>query len=177
MKILICVFFLVATLVGCMKSAWSAFAFQPDKTDAELGINQHRKGFFILRYSAYRGSHRLGGTLNEISLRNLSGEPMKVESLALVQMFRGRQVTKDSAPIPYDGLNGSIVSGNKPTIRKDIAPDEWMSFDFPTKDILEFNEGDKMYLTLSVSLTAGAQHFEKKIEFTKTLMKSQLPSL
>ncbi len=177
MKVFVSVFLLAATLIGCSKTAWSAFAFEPDRTDAELGISQHHDGFFILRYMAYRGTHRLGGTLDEISIRNLSGEPMTVDSLSLKKVFRGRQVTEDSAPIPYDGLNGSIVVGNKPTARKDIAAGQWMSFDFPTKEIQEFNEGDKMFLTLAVSLNAGSQHFERRVEFTKTLVKSQLPSL
>lgn len=165
--------FLAIGLLGCTNPLWPALAFEPDKADADAGINHQQQGFFILRYSAYQGAHRLGGTLNEISIRNLSGAPLRVESLTLVQVFRGQQVTQGSWPIQYEGLSGGILLGNKPTTRRDIAPGQWMSFDFPTKDIQEFSEGDRMYLTLSVSLTAGAQHFEKKIEFTKILMKSQ----
>jgi hypothetical protein len=173
MKNLVAAVLLVtAALAGCTKFDSSAFSFTADKTDAELGINQQQPGFFILRYMAYRGSHRLGGTLNEISIRNLSSEPLKVESLSLAQVFRGRQVTEDGTPIPYAGMNGSITSGNNPTIRKDIAPGEWMSFDFPTKDITEFKEGDTLHLIFSVSLRSGSQRFERTVEFTKTLTKA-----
>jgi hypothetical protein len=177
MKNFAAVLVLLFASVGCTKSDSSALAFQADKADGELGINQHQEGFFILRYIAYRGSHRLGGTLNEVSIRNLSDRPLKVESLTLSQKFRDREITEEHAPIPYDGLSGSITFGNKPTSPKDIAPGEWMSFDFPTKDIREFKEGDKMYLTFLVSLRSGSQHYERTVEFTKTLVKSQLPSL
>jgi len=177
MKSFAAILVLLFASVGCAKSDSSAFAFQADKTDGELGINQHQEGFFILRYMAYRGSHRLGGTLSEVSIRNLSDRPLKVESLTLSQRFRDREVTEEHTPIPYDGLNGSITFGNKPTSPKDIAPGEWMSFDFTTEDIREFKEGDKMHLTFHVSLRCGSQHYERTIQFTKTLVKSQLPSL
>jgi hypothetical protein len=91
-------------------------------------------------------------------------------------MFRGQNVTDESAPVPYDGIFGGIQAGQKPTKRHDIEPGQWMTFDFPTKDIREFKEGDKMHLSLTVSLEAGAQHYERKFEFTKTLVKSQLES-
>ena len=50
----------ILALCGWASADLPAFTFESDKTEAGLSINQNQKGFFILRYQAYRGSHRLG---------------------------------------------------------------------------------------------------------------------
>lgn len=163
----------IAVLAACGDSF--ILSFHADNPDLIRSIGQNQEGFFILRYFTYRGRHRLGGALNEFAIRNLSDAPLKVESIALAQTFRGQQVTVRDAPIPFDGLGGSIVFGNKPTVWKEIAPGEWMTFDFPTEDILGAKEGDKMTVTFSISLRSGSRHYERKLEFTRTLVRSELP--
>lgn len=168
------IFFGPVLVYGLFATWWGRYSFRPDDSEAYRSvINQTQEGFFSLKYAAYKERHNFGGTLNRVSIRNLAKEPLTVESLALEQVFRGRQVTDEDAPIPYDGSDGSFRAGNYPTTLRAIEPGETMTFEFPTKAIWACAEGDRLQVTLTVVLRAGAQRYERRAEFGKTLVKPQ----
>lgn len=158
---------LLLLLVGC--SNYNC-GFSPDASGpkGESPLDHREEGFFILRYLAYQGNHRLGGTLNEIAIRNISDENLVVEAISLNQKFRGENVTDVSAPIHYIG--GDVFSGTT-TQSSVIGKGQWMYFVFPTKDIRDFAVGDKMNLEFSISLRSGAKRYANNLTFTKTIIK------
>ncbi|HEY1107428.1 MAG TPA: hypothetical protein VGE76_02310 [Opitutaceae bacterium] len=158
---------------GALDLWWGRYSFHTDEAQASLLRSQRKEGFFSLRYQAYRERHNFGGTLNQVSIQNLSQEPLTVESLALEQVFRGGQVGSADAPTVYLGRDGSLVTGSEPIARRPLAPGETMTFELPTVRIWACAEGEKLQAALTIALRAGAQRYERTIPFTKTLTKTR----
>ncbi|MFN0009704.1 MAG: hypothetical protein ACKVXR_17555 [Planctomycetota bacterium] len=156
-------------LPGC--SLVYSYGFSPEPADAEP-IDHYEPGLCRIKYMAYRGDHRLGGTLKEIAIRNESGDELVVESISLVQLFRGEDVTKKSAPVRYVG--GDVFTG-RITESSVIASGQWMYFVFPTRDITFFRVGERMNAVFAVSLRAGPRIYEARESFSETITRDLLP--
>jgi hypothetical protein len=160
-------------LLGCSYNY--DFTLDSAGKDGANPIDHSEPGFFILKYQAYQGTNCIGGTLNEIAIRNTSAQPLTVESISLIQNFRGANITADNAPIHYLGLPmSSITTPTVPTTNRNvIEPGEWMCFAIPTKEIQQFEVGDKMTVQFAISMSSGSQHYQNRISLTKTLTKTR----
>jgi hypothetical protein len=114
---------------------------------------------------------RSGGTLNEIEIKNVSTTPLEVVSVSLDTIYKGRHLTDVTHPIHY--LEPGVFQGFK-VKGSVISPGGSMYFVFPTENITEFSEGDRMKMKLGIHLRAGKQEYSHDFRFTKTIRKQSL---
>ncbi len=160
--------FVSLALGGC--SRFYQYSFVADAGDPKEAPpdNISQPGFFILRYQAYQGTNEIGGTLNEIGIRNISETPLNVDLISLDAIFKGRHVTKADEPIHYTEpgvFEGRQVTGSV------IGKGGWMYFVFPTERITDFSEGDEMKMRLNIRILAGTQKYSREFAFAKKIIR------
>jgi hypothetical protein len=172
MKKTACVFAVLIAFCGCSRFYQYSFVADPSAQETAAPYHLNQPGFFMLRYQAYQGSNEVGGTLNEIAIRNTSEMRLKVASISLDAIFKGRHVTKATEPIQYTDpgvFGGFKVTGNV------IGKGEWMYFVFPTENITDYSEGDKMKMKLGIELISGSQRYSQQFDFAKKITRKPLP--
>ena len=155
---------LFVVCAGCYE-----YAFTPGSEEESLDAEVPE--FFILRYLAYRGPDcEIGGTLNEVAIRNNAKIEMVVEELDLVMRQGG--VVKSNSTAPHAYLDSVIESGRRPASDDSIASEQWKYFAFPAADCSIITHEQPMEYDFSISIRAGQQHYQRHVTISRKATKS-----
>ena len=127
-------------------------------------IDAQQDGFFILKYVAWKEC-KIGGTLNQIAIRNSGSVNLHVEDLQLTMTNSGIVVTAKDTPRIY---TSDVISTHATRVYEWwIPPGEWRYFAFPVKDCDLLNHKDVMEYNFRVELSAGDRQYINEATFEK----------
>lgn len=155
----------------------SAFSFLTSCSQTQYGfsgdstIDAQQDNFFVLKYVAWKEC-KIGGTLNQIAIRNSSPDDLIVEDLKLTMAKDGKIVTASEAPKIYTEV---VISDSAIQVNEwSISSGEWRYFAFPVEDCAVLSRNDIMEYNFRVRLKAGNQIYENASTFQKSVTASPI---
>ena len=132
-------------------------------------IEAQQDGFFILKYVSWKECD-IGGTLNEIAIRNDGAIPLLVEEIQLSMIKGGSDVTAKDVPRIY---TDNVISDRATRVdTRLITPGKWLYFAFPIDDCSKLDRSDEMEYKFRVVLSAGDKRYENEAAFKKVITSS-----
>jgi len=161
----------ILVLGGCQQQSYH-FQTVPDPLLGSRLVNAIEDDFFVLRYSAYKEC-AIGGTINEISVRNSSRELLHIEDISLDMAKNGRVISTPGWPKAYK--LGVITFGDRPLDNvKSISSGEWIHFSFPLINCEEVDRETVLDINFQISLRAGERTYENQVRFSKEVTSSPM---
>mgnify|MGYP000420425869 CR=1 FL=1 len=132
-------------------------------------IEAQQDDFFILKYVSWKECD-IGGTLNEIAIRNDGSTPLLVEEIQLSMIKGGSNVTVKDVPRIY---TDHVISDRATRVdTRLIPPGKWLYFAFPIDDCNKLDRSDELEYKFHVVLSAGDKRYENEAAFKKVVTSS-----